>query len=67
MESVVREPNMEHSCGGQFRRDYKAESSNVWTFTNALGDGKKEARVVDGGLEANSPVPAGKIAGYNLD
>jgi hypothetical protein len=28
------------------RRDYKAESSNVWTFTNALGEGKVQARAV---------------------
>jgi len=27
-------------------RDYRAESSNVWTFTNALGEGKSEARTV---------------------
>ncbi len=30
-------------------RDYRAENSNVWTFTNALGDGKVEKKTEAGG------------------
>jgi hypothetical protein len=39
------------------RRDYKAENSNVWTFTNALGDGKVGVKVVGegGGAEEHMP------------
>ena len=33
-------PNKDCNKDGQVIRDYRAECSNVFTFTNALGEGK---------------------------
>jgi hypothetical protein len=48
-QQAVREPaptcNNEHQEVVMIR-DYRTESSNVFTFTNALGDGKVGTRVV---------------------
>lgn len=60
-ERQTREPTSPDPCpncaADALRRDWRAESSNVWTFTNALGEGKVHTRVVS--PDEDRPTPDG--------